>query len=316
MALRYKKMLASCGIDSGRVALYGNFEIGQGLALINGLHELIPEIEFIGYYDDPILSEAMLTKDIEEVERLKAIGKTCAEIMELTVDYLRNHNTNSKKQLINSNGQLLKIKDVKRKINLWLAERDCEIPQGYIFSIGKDAGIPHHEGDPESILSLGMPIVFDFFPCEAGGGVYFDITRTWCLGFASDEVKQIYQDVLETQLELINQLEVGKDYNDFQKLACESFEGKGHPIITNNPSLTSGYVHTIGHGVGLRLHERPFVGKNGDKLKQGMVFTIEPGLYYPEKGIGVRIEDTVYLGENGLEILADFPKDLIIEMKS
>ena len=93
----------------------------------------------------------------------------------------------------------------------------------------------------------------------------------------------------------------------------------GHATIADRPDITEGYVHSIGHGLGLEVHENPFSGitsAESDVLKPGVVFTIEPGLYYPSKDMGIRIEDTVYLNPKGqFEIMADFPYDLVLPMK-
>jgi Xaa-Pro aminopeptidase len=86
-----------------------------------------------------------------------------------------------------------------------------------------------------------------------------------------------------------------------------------------NPGTQEGYVHSLGHGVGLNLHERPFfrMTSNGDeRLDANVVVTIEPGLYYPERGMGVRLEDTVWVRPDGrMEILAPYPLDLILPLR-
>ncbi len=80
-----------------------------------------------------------------------------------------------------------------------------------------------------------------------------------------------------------------------------------------------GYVHSLGHGLGLNIHERPWSGLSVDesnRLQPGVVITIEPGLYYPEKGMGVRIEDSYWVRPDGrMEILAEYPYDFVLKMK-
>jgi len=87
----------------------------------------------------------------------------------------------------------------------------------------------------------------------------------------------------------------------------------------NSKSPVDGYVHSLGHGVGLNIHERPFSGINTsdeERLAPGVVITSEPGLYYPEKGMGFRIEDTIWVRPDGrMEILADYPYDFVLPMK-
>ena len=87
----------------------------------------------------------------------------------------------------------------------------------------------------------------------------------------------------------------------------------------NTPAPQEGYVHSLGHGVGINIHERPFSSFLTDdthRLAPGMVITLEPGLYYPEKGMGFRIEDTYWVRPDGkLELLAEYPYDFVLEMK-
>jgi len=101
----------------------------------------------------------------------------------------------------------------------------------------------------------------------------------------------------------------------YQDRTCELFSEMGHKTIKDNPQTQEGYVHSLGHGVGLNIHEYPRMSSNfkEDRLAPGSVVTVEPGLYYPEKGMGVRLEDTVWIRPDGeAEILAEYPHDLII----
>ena len=98
------------------------------------------------------------------------------------------------------------------------------------------------------------------------------------------------------------------------------FKKMGHKTIADSFNVREGYVHSIGHGLGLDVHENPFSGvtsTSSDILSPGVVFTIEPGLYYPSKGFGIRIEDTIALNNSGqFEILVDYPYDLVLPMKA
>jgi Xaa-Pro aminopeptidase len=81
---------------------------------------------------------------------------------------------------------------------------------------------------------------------------------------------------------------------------------------------TNGYVHSVSHGLGLDVHEPPYFTHfetNTDRLVAGSVIAVEPGLYYPEKEFGVRIEDTVWIRPDGRpEVLVDVPKDLVLKV--
>jgi Xaa-Pro aminopeptidase len=221
--------------------------------------------------------------------------------------------------LINQHDEVLTIGEVKRRINLWLAMRGAENPEGAIFAIGRDAGVPHSVGDDPAPVEVGKSIIFDLFPCEAGGGYFYDITRTWCLGYAPDEVQRAHEDVLAVQQEMCSALRAGTPFRDYQRRTCQAFEARGHPTVQSRPDTREGYVHSLGHGVGLAVQERPFAGytnHNQEPLVPGAVVTVEPGLYYPERGFGVRIEDTLWIRPDGTaEVLAEYPRDLILKVQ-
>jgi Xaa-Pro aminopeptidase len=121
----------------------------------------------------------MATKDEAEIEHMRKIGQVTIDVVGKVADLLTSHKAKNG-ILIKSDGEPLRIGDVKRKINLWLAEQGAENPEGTIFAIGRDAGIPHSSGNPQDLLRLGQTIVFDIFPCESGGGYFYDFTRTRC----------------------------------------------------------------------------------------------------------------------------------------
>ncbi len=317
MAQRYTRMFQDSGVTRGNVALYGLADISQKFSVFRRVEDLLPGLKFIGYVTDPILMTAMMTKEEQEITRIKAMGKITTQVVRQVSRYLQDCKLEGE-NLLREDGQILTIGDVKRKINLWLAEAGVENPENTIFAIGHDAGVPHSQGNNSDPISLGKTIVFDIYPCEVGGGYYYDFTRTWCLGYAPPEIKIAYAQVKEVYDTLISELSFKQNFSHYQKRTCEMFEAMGHPTIFNNPATQEGYVHSIGHGLGLHLHEMPFSGASAtleEVLSPGVVFTIEPGLYYPDKGYGIRIEDSYYVTDQGtFEKLADFPYDLVLPM--
>lgn len=312
--LRYEKMLTEYELTSGRIAIYGKMDVGNSYAIFSGLNAKLPELEFIGQLGDSLLLQAMATKDEHEVDRIRAMGEITISVVGKVADFLSSHKTKNS-ILIKSNGDPLTIGEVKNNINLWLAEAGVENPEGTIFAIGRDAGVPHSSGNPKDILELGKSIIFDIFPAEAGGGYFFDFTRTWCLGYAPDKVMKLYEDVTNVYQQIMSEITVDSLASQYQARTCELFADKGHPTIKSQPQTQEGYVHSLGHGVGLYIHEYPRISSNfkDDRLSPGSVVTIEPGLYYPEKGMGVRLEDTVWMRPDGeIEILAPYPHDLVL----
>jgi Xaa-Pro aminopeptidase len=125
--------------------------------------------------------------------------------------------------------------------------------------------------------------------------------------------------VLAVYNQITSELKLNAPYKDYHMRSCELFEARGHPTIKTNPETQDGYVHSLGHGVGLNIHERPWSGVTAgeaDRLAPGAVFTVEPGLYYPERGIGVRLENTLYAHPNEtFEVMAEYPMDFVLPMR-
>ena len=303
---------------SGRVGLYGKVELGTPYGILQLLDEALPGVEFVGEDEwSSTLTSARATKDEAEIERIRSVGRITTAVVGDVAEFLTSHQVRDG-VLITPDGEALTVGEVKKRINLWLTIRGVENRADTIFAIGADAGVPHSAGSSGDHIELGKTIIFDIFPAEYGGGYCYDLTRTWSLGHASDEVQQIYDDVYDVYEKVSAALIANMPCRDSQILTCDLFDKKGHPTIMGNPKTQEGYVHALGHGVGLDIHEGPVfshVETNQDTLLPGSVFTVEPGLYYPERGYGVRIEDTVWMRPDGkVEILADYPKDLVLKM--
>ncbi len=318
-ALRYRAMLAELGITAGKVAIYGKIDVGAGFGVFSALQKIIPDLEIVGEPGGASLFlDAMATKDESEVARIRQMGVITTAVVGQVADFLTAHPAKND-VLVRADGQPLTIGDVKSKINLWLAEKGVENPHGTIFAIGRDAGVPHSTGNPSDPIALGKTIVFDIFPCEAGGGYHYDFTRTWCVGYAPDEVLALYDDVHTAYQTAMAELKVNAPFKHYQDRVCEIYKAQGHPTIADDATIQEGYVHSLGHGLGLHIHEMPWSGGHAgpkDILAPGSVMTIEPGLYYPSREMGCRLEDTVYVRPDGeMEILAEFPLDLVLPVK-
>jgi len=319
-ALRLHHIFRDEGLTSGRIGIYGQVDISNALATLTHLRELLPEIEFVGEPGmDSLFLHAMETKTEDEVARIREMGRRTTEVVRLTAEYLQSCDVRDDEVLLKEDGTPLLLGDVKSKINLWLAERSAVPSEGYIFALGSDAGVPHSQGNPDDLMRLGQTIVFDIYPQEPGGGYFFDFTRTWSLGYAAPEAQELYNQVYEIYNQVVENMDLNAPFKEYQRMTCEYFESKGHKSPMNTPSPQEGYVHSLGHGVGINIHERPFSGfQVGDdhRLAPGVVITIEPGLYYPEQGMGFRIEDTYWVRPDGtFEKLAEYPYDFVLDMK-
>ena len=317
-ALRYADILKQIGLTEGKVLLYGMVEFAQQFALMQRLAELMPDLRLTGDFDGSIMLEARATKNADELARIRHMGQVTTNVVKRTQEFLTAHDVQDE-ILIKKDGSPLTIGDVKGQINLWLAEAGAENPEDTIFAIGRDAGVPHSSGTPSDPIRLGKTIVFDIFPCESGGGYFYDFTRTWCLGYAPEEIQKAYDQVKSVYAQIVTELENEVNPSRYQARTCELFEGMGHETIRQNLQITQGYIHSLGHGVGLNVHEKPWFGREKDPtniLQVGSVFTIEPGLYYPDRGYGIRIEDTWFVREDGsFEKFVEFPMELVLPMR-
>ena len=318
IAYRVRDVMVELGLSNSRIAVSGSTSIHVTLNLIDRLRELLPNMELTTFARNSPIQQARLTKEVDEIERIRKMGRITTQVVRRTADFLSSQEVNDDR-LVDEGGKPIRIADVKSLINLWIAELGAENPEETIFAIGRDAGIPHSNGNPDDLLELGKPIVFDIFPCEKGGGYFYDFTRTWCLGYADDETLKLHQQVLEVHHKVIKALKPNLPLKDYQTLTCELFGEMGHKTVADQYNLTEGYVHSISHGLGLDIHESPFSGISAterDILLSGVVFSVEPGLYYPSKGTGVRIEDSVFLNPEGkFEILADYDYELVLPLR-
>lgn len=165
---------------------------------------------------------------------------------------------------------------------------------------GKKTSMPH--GVPsDDVVKSGDFVTFDIGAIY--GGYHSDMTRTIAVGQVSDRQREIYNIVLQAQLAGLKAVRAGFKAKDVDKTARDVIEKAGYGDY---------YKHSTGHGVGLDIHEQPFVSSRSDKLlSAGMVITVEPGIYLPGE-FGVRIEDMAVVEKDGCRNLANISKELII----
>jgi Xaa-Pro aminopeptidase len=178
-----------------------------------------------------------------------------------------------------------------------------------IVACGDQGCFPHEYGTGD--LYANTSIIVDIFPKNRSNLYYTDMTRTFCKGKASNELKLLYNTVLEAQKIGLENIKSNVQGTEVHKLIQNFFEEKGFKTgIFNN--ILQGFFHGTGHGIGLDCHELPYISQNGSTLINNSVVSVEPGLYYLGKG-AVRIEDLVIVNENSIENLVTFEKKLEIE---
>ena len=298
---------------AGKVAFFGEMAAGTAWDLVETVRSKRPDVSVDDSHPD-LLSLARSTKDPDEIEAIRR----ASEGVVAAWDALRAHLGTLRRDgdaFVDGRGPVT-LGDLRALLNREFAARGLEGGES-IVSQGRDAGVPHNRGNDGERLRPGEPVIVDIFPGEAGGGYFSDFTRTFCVGAAPDALKKVYDDVHAAFRTGLDAMRVGRPCRAAQEAVCEVFEARGHETRRTNPSLQEGYVHSLGHGVGLSVHEAPLLGgpaSNTATLEPGMVVTVEPGLYYPSRGLGVRIEDLVVMrADGGFDNLTPAPYELEIE---
>lgn len=306
------------GVGPGKIGVYGTGALHRGLELVRALAQRLPDYTFAGEHGLSLFDEAYVTKDAQEIVRLKAVAARTSAVVRAAWDFIASHYAGASGMVVTAAGVPLTIGDVKRFVRRALLDHDLEEAH-MIFAQGRDGGFPHSRGQDALPLQIGQAIVFDLFPHEIGGGYYHDMTRTWCIASTPSAVQTAYDHVRAAfDLAVTAYSGPGQPAHELQDAVLDYFEGLGHATIRSDPNATSGYVHSLGHGLGLNIHERPSLShlRRDDTLQVGSVFTIEPGLYYPDQGFGVRLEDTFYIDDSGaLVALTDVPKTLVLPLR-
>jgi Xaa-Pro aminopeptidase len=180
----------------------------------------------------------------------------------------------------------------------------------FIVSHGPQTAVGHDMGSGPILPD--EPICLDLFPRDRESGCYADMTRTFVVGEPSDELREYHKLCREALDRSVAAIKPGISGKDVNRLACDVFEEHGFPtLLSKQPGevLKDGFYHSLGHGVGLEVHEEPALGRGPGELVAGDVLAVEPGLYRNGYG-GCRLEDLVRVTEDGAEKLTDYPYDL------
>jgi len=179
-----------------------------------------------------------------------------------------------------------------------------------IVSHGAQSAIGHEMGSGP--IGANEPVVIDLFPRDRASGCFADMTRTFVVGEPSDELREWHRLCKEGLDRALAAIRPGVAGAELHRLVCELFHEHGYATqLSKQPGevLVDGFFHSLGHGVGLEVHEAPALGRSGEELVAGDVVAVEPGLYRSGHG-GCRLEDLLLVTEDGCENLTDFPYEL------
>lgn len=301
-------VLAQLGV-TGKVIIGGRNDLAWGTHLIDRLRTL--GVNISGESPPTILEVARATKGADELDEIREVGSKTSKVVSKVLHKLRS--AKSKRGHLLLEGEVATVGNVKRFISAQLAIEGLTAPEGTIFATGSSSADPHNSGIPSAEIKEHKLIVFDIFP-QSESGYWFDLTRTFVIGSADKRARALFDAVHDAQESALATLRNGLPSQLAMSEACDVIEKYGFRTVRDiydgrTKKISTGFIHSLGHGVGLTIGERPYLSlQNPDPLRTGNVVTVEPGVYLPKFG-GVRIEDTVRITTDGFENLSNTRKE-------
>ncbi len=247
------------------------------------------------------------SKNDTELSGIRNAQRACEAALDAARELLRRSEANGAG--LEVDGEPLTSERLKRVIEDVFADYAVE-GGDMIVAHGPQSAVGHDMGSGQILPN--EPILFDLFPRDKATGCYSDMTRTYVVGEPSPELKDWYRLVKEALEASTAEVKPGVNGRALFEEVCELFHGAGYPTLLHKQPgevLEDGFIHSLGHGVGLEVHELPTMGRTGQEFVPGDVITIEPGLYRAGYG-GLRLEDIVLVTENGYEVITDYPYEL------
>jgi Xaa-Pro aminopeptidase len=235
-----------------------------------------------------------------ELTQIQAVQTAAEAAMDCAVAMIRNA-VPVKETLFHHDAPLTSER-VRAAMHKSLADAGCHALDT-IVSCGKDTAVPHVVG--RGPLLSNEPIVIDIFPQHDYSGYYSDMTRTVARGEPDGTILEMYHTVREAQDRGQSLLRAGVTGQEVHQAVVDLMSERGFE------SGNRGFIHNLGHGVGLEVHEEPSLGPGGGELAAGNVVTVEPGLYYEGAG-GIRLENICTITEGGSVCFTRFPREFIL----
>lgn len=233
-----------------------------------------------------VVDEARMIKDENEIELMRKASAINDKAMEEIIEFIRQGCT--------------EIEAAKKLAEIYEKYGSNSFSFVPLICFGANAAEPHHSSD-DTELKENNCIIIDIGCIK--DSYASDMTRSIFYGQPDQEYKKIYDLVYKANIAAIKAVKPGVKFSDIDRAARKVIEEGGYDEY---------FIHRTGHNIGINVHEYPDVSSSNDmEVVEGMVFSIEPGIYLPGK-YGVRIEDLVVVTQDGCEVLNKFPKDLII----
>ncbi len=259
------------------------------------------------HVDRELFEDRRRRKTSVELEGLRRAQRACEAALDVARAMLRDADPSG--GVLTLEGAPLTSERIRAVIERVFGEHGVA-GEDFIVSHGAQTAIGHETGSGP--IAPGEPVVFDLFPRDRTTGVFTDMTRTYVVGDVPDEIREYHRLAREALRLSSGATRPGVNGRALMRLVCDLFAEHGYPTpLTKEPGevLSSGFFHGLGHGVGLEVHERPWISRAGDDLVEGDVIALEPGLYRAGFG-GVRLEDILLVTADGAETVTDYPYEL------
>lgn len=235
-----------------------------------------------------------------EIKAVRRCQHVTDSVMEFAIEKIKTAESDNGELIIDGNP--LTSECLKAEIECFLLKMGFSAKET-IVSCGPDTAMPHCTGS--GVIAENEPIVIDIFPCDLKTGFYADMTRTVLRGEPSSEIEDMYRCVCEAKILAKSKIRSKVTGKFLYDSVMKFFEDNGY--MTD----TEGFVHSLGHGVGLAVHESPSLSPSGGELSSGNIIAVEPGLYYKKYG-GVRLEDMGLVTEDGFDCFTKYKEELRI----
>ncbi len=246
-------------------------------------------------------------KTAAELEGVRRAQRAAEAGMRAAAELLRRAEPNGRAVLLD--GDPLTCERLKLAIGQAFSASGAAADE-FIVAHGAQSAVGHDMGSGP--IMAGEPVVIDLWPRDGASACFADMTRTFVVGEPDAELRAYHRLAREALDRSVEAIRAGVAGAEVFRISCAVFEEAGQPTqLTKKPGeiLLDGFFHGLGHGVGLEVHEPPYMGRAPGELIAGDVVSVEPGCYRQGYG-GCRLEDIVLVTDDGAEVLTDFPYEL------